>query len=76
MLLLPLKNPCEDYAAHHKHEKYDDDFKGTAFDFAAMVFETTVLITKVSNCYVNCFALQLSIKVFSSVCIAVVHGHG
>ena len=24
---LHLKNPCEDYAAHHKHEKYDDDFK-------------------------------------------------
>ena len=35
------KKPCEDYAAHHKHAYYDKDFKGTAFEFAAMVFETT-----------------------------------
>ena len=35
------KEPCEDYATHHKHSYYDKDFKGTAFEFAAMVFETT-----------------------------------
>ena len=34
------KEPCEDYA-HHKHAYYDSDFKGTAFEFAAMIFETT-----------------------------------
>jgi len=25
----------------HKSARYDNDFKGTAFEFAAMVFETT-----------------------------------
>jgi hypothetical protein len=35
------KEPCEDYATHHKHAYYDADFKGTAFEFAAMIFETT-----------------------------------
>ena len=35
------KEPCETYAEHHKHAYYDKDFKGTAFEFAAMVFETT-----------------------------------
>ena len=35
------KEPCEVYAAHHKHAHYDNDFKGTAFDFAALIFETT-----------------------------------
>jgi len=24
------KEPCEDYATHHKHAYYDNDFKGTA----------------------------------------------
>src|SRR6201746_2862126 len=33
--------PCESYATWKKHAYYDDDFKGTAFEFAAMVFETT-----------------------------------
>ena len=33
--------PCESYATSKKHAYYDDDFKGTAFEFAAMVFETT-----------------------------------
>ena len=35
------KEPCEVYATHHKHAYYDADFKGTAFEFAAVVFETT-----------------------------------
>ena len=38
---LHSKEPCEDYATHHKHAYYDQGFKGTAFDFAAMIFETT-----------------------------------
>ena len=33
--------PCEHYAESKKHSYYDKDFKGTAFEFAAMVFETT-----------------------------------
>ena len=38
---LHLSEPCESYASSKKHAYYDDDFKGTAFEFAAMVFETT-----------------------------------
>ena len=30
-----------EYALTKKHAYYDNDFKGTAFEFAAMVFETT-----------------------------------
>ena len=37
---LQHSEPCEAYATHKKHAYYDDDFKGTAFEFAAMVFET------------------------------------
>ena len=29
------------YATWKKHAYYDEDFKGTAFESAAMVFETT-----------------------------------
>ena len=32
---------CETYAKTKKHDYYDEDFKGTQFEFAAMVFETT-----------------------------------
>jgi len=39
-------DPCESYAAWKKHAYYDDDFKGTAFEFAAMVFETTGGVNK------------------------------
>jgi hypothetical protein len=38
---LSCKEPCESYAQTKKHAYYDNDFKGTAFEFAAMVFETT-----------------------------------
>ena len=38
---LSCKDPCESYAKTKKHDYYDDDFKGTAFEFAAMIFETT-----------------------------------
>ena len=36
-----ISEPCESYAKWKKHAYYDEDFKGTAFEFAAMVFETT-----------------------------------
>ena len=38
---LSCKAPCESYAESKKHAYYDKDFKGTAFEFAALVFETT-----------------------------------
>jgi len=38
---LTCKAPCESYAASKKHAYYDKDFKGTAFEFAALIFETT-----------------------------------
>ena len=38
---LSCKAPCESYAQSKKHAYYDEDFKGTAFEFAALVFETT-----------------------------------
>jgi len=50
MARAPVQNPphpltfsplCEKYAESKKHSYYDEDFKGTAFEFAAMVFETT-----------------------------------
>ena len=38
---LACKAPCESYAASKKHAYYDKSFKGTAYEFAALVFETT-----------------------------------
>ena len=35
------KDHCEVYATHRKHAYYDNDFKGTAFEFVALIFETT-----------------------------------
>ena len=40
-LQLPRKEPCENYAESKNTAYYDKDFKGTAYEFAAMVFETT-----------------------------------
>src|SRR6201996_4158765 len=37
---LPRKEPRENYAESKKHAYYED-FKGTAYEFAALVFETT-----------------------------------
>ena len=34
-----LYDPCEEYAASQKHGKYDKDFRGTRYSFAAMVWE-------------------------------------
>ena len=33
--------PCETYAKRQKHDLYDAAFKGSRYDFAAMVFETS-----------------------------------
>jgi hypothetical protein len=38
---LTRAKPCEHYAEFKKHAYYDADFKGTAFNFAALVFEST-----------------------------------
>ena len=35
-----LFNACEEYAAAQKHGKYDKDFKGVNYSFAAMVWES------------------------------------
>ena len=35
------EEPCEEYAKLHKHARYDEGFKGSDYDFAAMVFETS-----------------------------------
>ena len=39
---LHISEPCESYATWKKHAYYDDDFKGTAFEFAAMVLTSQV----------------------------------
>ena len=33
--------PCESYASQRKHNRYDNGFRGTNWDFVAMVFETS-----------------------------------
>jgi len=38
---LSRKDPCESYAIWKKHNRYDKDFKGTAHEFVALIFETT-----------------------------------
>ena len=38
---LSCKAPCESYAESKKHAYYDKDFKGTAYEFVALVFEST-----------------------------------
>ena len=35
-----LIQPCEEYAEHQKHKKYDASFKDQPFDFSPVVFET------------------------------------
>ena len=41
---LSRAEPCEHYAK--KHNYYDADFKGTQFEFAALVFESTGGVNK------------------------------
>jgi hypothetical protein len=43
---LSRAEPCEHYAEAKKHNYYDEDFKGTQFEFAAMVFESTGGVNK------------------------------
>ena len=38
---LKEEDPCEDYAVRHKHARYDESFKGSDYDFVAVVFETS-----------------------------------
>ena len=38
---LSQEEPCEDYAALHKHARYDESFKESDYDFVALVFETS-----------------------------------
>jgi hypothetical protein len=35
------EEPCEVYAVRQKHALYDEGFRGSRYDFAAMVFETS-----------------------------------
>jgi hypothetical protein len=35
------EEPCEAYARDHKHARYDEGFKGSDYDFAPLVFETS-----------------------------------
>ena len=35
------EEPCEDYAQHQKHNRYDASFDKSRYDFVAMVFETS-----------------------------------
>jgi hypothetical protein len=41
--------PCEAYAEKEKHGTYDEGFKGTNFDFAAVVFETSGAVNEEGN---------------------------
>ena len=43
---LSCLEPCESYALSKKHAKYDEQFKRSDFEFAAVVFETTGGMTK------------------------------
>jgi hypothetical protein len=46
---LSQAEPCESYAVKEKHATYDEGFKGTQFDFAAVVFETSGAVNKEGN---------------------------
>lgn len=35
------EEPCENYALLHKHARYEEGFKGSDYEFVAMVFETS-----------------------------------
>jgi len=34
-------DPCEEYARLHKHARYDESFKNSNYEFAAVIFETS-----------------------------------
>ena len=35
------EEPCKEYGLRHKHARYDESFKGSDYDFVALVFETS-----------------------------------
>ena len=37
------EEPCEEYAARHKHARYDEGFKGSDYDFARLWFSRRVV---------------------------------
>ena len=60
---LTCTEPCESYAESKKHACYDKSFKGFAFDFPAMVFETTGAVNREGlEVLRQLFVLQLSTK--------------
>ena len=66
-----LSEPCETYASSRKHAKYDEDFKGSSFLFAALVFESTGAINAEGArvlTQIFRFAAQRLGKEFSSFC--------
>ena len=42
---ITCEEPCENYATHQKHGKYDASFSRSQYSFAAMVFETSGAVT-------------------------------
>src|SRR6185437_13628791 len=48
-LTLLQEHPCELYAERQKHARYDAGFKGSRFDFAAVVFETSGAVNSEGN---------------------------
>src|SRR5688500_12090650 len=45
--------PCEDSAVRHKHARYDASFKGSDYDFVAMVFETSGALNVEGLCVIK-----------------------
>ena len=46
---LHQEEPCEIYAERQKHKRYDAGFKGSRYEFAAMVFETSGAVNSEGN---------------------------
>jgi hypothetical protein len=68
---LLLASPCEDYANHQKHGKYDASFHGVNYLFAAVVFETLGAINDEGARVLSQlarFAAKRAGKEFSSFC--------
>ena len=64
--------PCETYAAKRKHNRYDAGFRGSRFDFAAMVFETSGAVN-VEDC-ARLFVSPASANVLAILVSRVVRG--
>ena len=46
---LQQEEPCELHAERQKHKRYDAGFKGSRYEFAAMVFETSGAVNSEGN---------------------------